>query len=178
MKRLVFGITLPLVMGSWILVQYADIFSKSVSAVTHAYGAFNEMYDRLPAKAATLRLWLPIGLGPGDPGEPQPEPAPSCTLQGGRGSRQDDPGFYFDPKEPQFSFVTFPFRPRFSTGPSRKPPIRLLRGPLLAAFSDESNADSLLYRSSWISSSPRDNVLALGLGPRTKRPFCSGMRTL
>lgn len=178
MKRLTVGVTLPLLMGTWFLVQHGDIVSRSISTVTRAYGAINEAVDRLPTKAATLKLWLPFIPSSIESTPPEQGPVSSCTLRGGLGSPSDDLVSYLHSGELRVSLAVPPLRPRFSLGTTRKQPAGLSSGFLFAANSGEIDLDSSLHQGSLIFSPSVANNLWRGFTPGLRRPVCPGIRDL
>jgi hypothetical protein len=178
MKRLTVGVTLPLLMGTWFLVQHGDIVSKSISTVTRAYDAINEAVDRLPTKAATLKLWLPFIPSSMESTLPEQSPVSSCTLRDGLGSPSDDLVSYLHSGDLRVSLAISPRRPRFSPGTGRKQPAGLSKGFLFAANSGELDQDSSLHQGSWIFSPSGANNLWRGFIPGIRRPVCPGSRDL
>ncbi|MBZ5551307.1 MAG: hypothetical protein LAO21_01205 [Acidobacteriia bacterium] len=159
MKRLIIGITLSLVASTWFLASQEHIASKPYSMVQRAYGALTEAMDRLPAQAATLRLWLPITFSPVEGKNTVPPPSSPCPFRTAQRPSHGNLGIPPTGRKPQgFSFIA-DVTPRFQLDPGLKQPGVIPARPLLAGTFGETELETFLHHDFVTSASLLENRL-------------------
>lgn len=159
MKRLLIGVALPLVASTWFFASQEHIASRPYSAVQRAYGVFTETMDRLPAKAATLRLWLPITMRPiEEENKPISTPRSSCPFQAARKPPPGDLGIAMNERKLEATSFVAELNPRFQSGRRLKPPAPPSARPILARTLGKAELDAFLH-CDLISAFPLDSNL-------------------
>lgn len=178
MKRLAIGVTLPLIASTWFLTTQEQIVSRPYSAVQRAYNVITEAMDRLPAKASTLRLWLPIALTPTEENKAVSTPKSSCPFQAARLQSRHSQRVSPNERKPQASSFVPGLMPRLQLGRRLKQPVLLSARPVLARSFGEAELEAFLHPSVLISTFPLDSNLWESNIARKKPVICPGTRDL